>query len=68
MLAYIGRRDWGSNAEDVSAVKVIGPIAQDGVNSAATSAVGLHLSAIFQPEIGKRLPKTVRLAYTGPHR
>lgn len=49
MLAYIRRRDGGNKAKDVSVGDVIGPVAQDGVNSAATSAVGLHLPAISNP-------------------
>lgn len=35
--------------KDVSAANVIGQIALDGVNSAATSAVGLQHPAIFDP-------------------
>lgn len=39
----------GATPKDVSAANVVGPIAQDGVDSAATSAVGLQLPAISNP-------------------
>lgn len=57
MLVYIRRRNGGNKAKDVSVGDVIGPVAQDGVDSAATSAVGLHLPAISNPRWEKAFRK-----------